>query len=103
MKTRFVPAFLFAALLSAPAPVAASEPDACAMIAMLAEATMRNRQAGVSLSDQLGISDHPDIRPIVRDLALAAWDEPRYTSPAVVARITGEFRDRWHARCLRSE
>ncbi len=99
MKTTIA---LIAALAMTTPAYAQDEPTAeewCAQIALMAESMMKARQGGVSLQTVLDIV--AENMPSARDLVIAAWDEPRYSTPQIQQRIIGDFRDRAHLDCLR--
>lgn len=71
----------------------------CSKIAVMAESMMDARQSGVSLQTVLDVVE--EHMPSARDLAILAWDEPRYNTPEFQERVIGDFRDRAHLECLR--
>lgn len=70
----------------------------CEAISRLSEGIMKSRQAGVSLSDSLGIAQTEVTRMIVLD----AWESPRYSTKSVIQREVDDFRDKWHLGCLKA-
>jgi hypothetical protein len=105
MKNLTLALALYAAL-SAPVAAQAVSPakaEMCHATAALAASLMTSRQAGVDLSDVLRIADaDPLIRDIMREMAVAAWSETRYSTPAYRQRAVEDFRDRMHILCLRA-
>lgn len=72
--------------------------ELCDGLSSLSEKIMEARQAGVSLSNALGIVQTEATRMIVMD----AWESPRYSTESVIQREIEDFRDRWHLTCLRA-
>ena len=72
--------------------------EMCDGLSSLSEKIMEARQAGVSLSNALGIVQTEATRMIVMD----AWESPRYSTESIIQREIEDFRDRWHLTCLRA-
>ena len=76
-----------------------SVPAVCPLIAQLAESLMQSRQNGASLQQGLNVSGDD---PLMREIVLSAWEEPRYNGPALRQQVVNDFRDRWHLNCVRA-
>lgn len=88
-------------LLSATA--GAASDDHCTNIAMLAESVMDSHQAGVSISEVLGSAKEAGIEGIIQPMVIEAYDSPRFSTEPMKKKKVGEFRDKWHLRCLKTQ
>ena len=88
-------------IMAGPA-VADPHDENCAVVAVVAESTMKARQTGVSLGQMLKIlSDNGDIE-LFRTITLAAYDRPRMSVSKNQERMISDFRDEWHLLCLQA-
>lgn len=75
------------------------DPDEyCEVISRLSEKVMESRQAGVPLSNALGVAK----TDLSRMMVLEAWQTPRYSIESLSQREIDDFRDKWHLLCLKS-
>lgn len=95
---------LILSLVTSMAGSAGADPhdEKCAALALLAEATMQSRQAGVSLSQMLGIIETDDSAAIFRTITLDAYDRPRMNMAENQQRMISDFRDEWHLLCMKA-
>jgi hypothetical protein len=108
MTIRFFPAAaVIAGALGSPVAAQVARPSApsdahlaaCEVVAQAAEAMMESRQRGASLSSALATAGD-DGR--AREIAINAWERPRYATPEYQRMQVENFRDAWHVACLRS-
>lgn len=91
----------FCALLAGPA--LAEEPKAddhvCKVLGIVAGQIMDNRQAGIPLSDMLEVTE----LPLLKEIVLMAYENPRYYSDEVVREEIQDFRNDVEVACYKRE
>jgi hypothetical protein len=92
----------------------AVEPDAqtklnnklaiCTSISTFAESVMNNRQNGVAIKSVIdAISDEDQtVKAIGVEVAMNAYDVPRFYSEKNIVRSIEDFRDMYYLQCLQS-
>lgn len=88
------------------APVYAEEPltrdDFCEAVADFAGSIMAARQGGVPLGASLEMVDGT-IVPNIREMVIAAYDTPRYSSDEIRAEVILDFSNDIHLQCLTTD
>lgn len=84
-------------------PALAEEPKAddhvCKTLGIVAGQIMENRQAGIPLSDMLEVTP----MPLLQQIVLLAYDNPRYYSDEVVREEIQDFRNLIEVACYKRE
>ena len=89
------------ALLAAPATAQEMTPDElCATFATYAEVVMKARQGGVPLGQML---DTINGEPLLRNLVMVAYDQPRFSTETYQQEAIDVFRDNVHLGCLQAQ
>lgn len=94
---------LSAALIAFPWPSVAQTDaeylELCREIGTLAESIMTNRQNGTSIVQMMDIADG---NGLAQSLVVAAYEEPRFSTPRYQAESISDFRDRAYLECFRA-
>jgi hypothetical protein len=73
----------------------------CNSVGALSESIMSGRQHGVSMSKMMD-SANPEIRKLVEEIIIEAYDSPRYSTDAAQIRSIEEFRNEVYLQCAKS-
>jgi len=81
---------------------AAADQGSCDVIGVLAKSVMSARQGGVPLQDILSNSgDSKKVNELTRLLAMAAYEQPRFSTEGHQERATTEFQNQMYLACLK--
>ena len=87
------------ALIGAPAFAQQDSTQPCPLVGEIASKTLEAYTVGVPMSDMLEIADGDEL--LVK-IIMDAYDEPRYSTPDVVASTNFEFRNKWEYDCFQT-
>lgn len=74
----------------------------CEVIGILAKSVMSARQGGVPMQDVLGHGgDSKEVDELTRLLAIAAYEQPRFSSKDYQDRATTEFQNQMYLACMK--
>ena len=93
-----------AAFAFAPPSSAQSDDDLCKSLGELGASFMRARQGGIPLSDVLNVfpeSPDEDTGEVARKIAIAAYEQPRYSTEENQLQVISEFRDAIELVCYK--
>lgn len=74
----------------------------CKSISIAARTIMERRHEGVSMSSMMEVQMDPAVRRIMEALIVAAYDAPRYHSPAMQLRASQNFENDAYLTCVKS-
>jgi hypothetical protein len=86
-------------LLFLSAPVSA-DVEICTEYADLAERIMQIRQDGVPLSEVLSVGSEPEVKELIKTLALIAYKSPRFYGEDAKGIAVSEFSNKVLLQCL---
>lgn len=76
----------------------------CDTVAKVSTTIMKNRQLGVPLSEMMEIANKPTLKEIsgtIKQLTIAAYEQPRYSTPINQERAITDFADKQMLNCLK--
>jgi hypothetical protein len=79
--------------------------NTCAMVESLAKQVMSNRQAGVSLSEMIKVTQNPKagaLGAVMRELTIKAYEKPQYGTAEYKIKATNEFANQAALLCLKA-
>ena len=86
---------------------AEKEMTTCSLLALIAKKTMESRQSGTPLSKYLELAESTDlpqaIKNALRDIALIAWDTPKFSTDRNKKEAITEFENKMLLECLKNE
>lgn len=74
--------------------------ETCTKFASLAERIMQVRQDGVPLSEVLNVGSDPEVKELIKSLALVAYKTPRYYGDEAKSEAITNFSDKALLQCL---
>ena len=81
--------------------IAQTSTETCAVYGGLAAQIMQNRQAGVSLTQIIGMIEEGPDADSYRKIMIEAYEEPRWQGPAMQRRSVEDFRISIELRCIK--
>lgn len=73
--------------------------ERCKAVSTLAATVMEARQSGVSLSD---VMDGVESGGLSEQMAMEAYDRPRFSTPEMQEETINEFGNNWYLRCAKA-
>ena len=99
---KWLAAMVLGAALIAPAQ-ADDRVELCIVIGAAAENVMKARQAGVSLSNMMGLVPDNNVGPIIREMVLMAYSDYTQMHGQQMRQLKiDRFRDTWQSACLQN-
>lgn len=78
------------------------EKSTCQQFEKMAELIMKSRQAGISMSEVMGVSKISEIE-LARKMVIAAYESPRYQTEEMKQRAIEEFKNEAYLQCIKSQ
>lgn len=77
----------------------------CSTLGKTAELILDLRESGMPLSRvlELTTTSEPEMAKVAREMVLAAYDLPRFSTPAMKERQSQDFRNQVELMCFRSQ
>ncbi len=79
-----------------------SDENLCERVEEIAGLIMKGRQNGVPLSSILSSSVDENLYPLLRTLAIGAYESPRFFTPDAQERAIMDFRNSTYLECIKA-
>lgn len=83
------------------APAIGASKNNCAEIADLAGSMMRNRQAGIDMSEMIAIVAKSGVGELVTPIVIAAYEQPRFDTPSYQKKAITDFKNEVMLACMK--